>query len=79
MGVQFLVRDAHAMIDAPVQCDVDGIAKRLHGVSVAPIKANLGASVARIEQSDIRESHARPLPDFTAFNPGYKINPGYNG
>jgi hypothetical protein len=34
--MQFFVREHCAMIAAPVQCDVDGIPKGSHCVSVAP-------------------------------------------
>jgi hypothetical protein len=34
--MQFFVRDDDTMIAAPVQCDVDGIPKGSHCVSVTP-------------------------------------------
>src|SRR5829696_7648847 len=39
--MQVFVRDHHTMIAAPVQCDVDGIPKGSHCVSVSPIKVRL--------------------------------------
>jgi hypothetical protein len=39
--MQVFGRDHFQMIAAPVQCDVDGIPKGSHGVSVSPIKVKL--------------------------------------
>jgi hypothetical protein len=39
--MQVFVRDHFPMIAAPVQCDVDGIPKGSHCVSVSPIEARL--------------------------------------
>jgi hypothetical protein len=42
--MQVFVRDHFPMIAAPVQCDVDGISKGSHSVSVSPIKVGLGTT-----------------------------------
>jgi hypothetical protein len=39
--MQVFPRDHFPMIAAPVQCDLDGIRKGSHGVSVSPIKGRL--------------------------------------
>jgi hypothetical protein len=39
--MQVFVRDHFPMIAAPVQCDVDGIPKGSHCVSISPIKVRL--------------------------------------
>jgi hypothetical protein len=42
--VQVFVRDHFPMIAAPVQCDVDGISKGSHCVSVSPVEGRLAES-----------------------------------
>jgi hypothetical protein len=41
VAMQVFVRGPFTMIAAPVQCDVDGIPKGSHYVSVPPIKVSL--------------------------------------
>jgi hypothetical protein len=50
--MQFFVRGSCTMIDAAVQCDVDGIAKRSHYVSTAADLVILEQAKTKIKASD---------------------------